>query len=239
MQYTNRLWLAIQQETYSCYRIFIPDHRIESIPFLLYVNQQVICIAKGEDCQRVTCLFSKCFVSPAHSQFEPLVLYNHAIFRCHSIHRLNIHSLWSAIFTVCGLWWRSPLQKVMHLFPENITWHNCLIVIYFTSELPIQISDFILCSVETSSRLIHSVNHTINFQCVADSYSHSLITNFIFLNLVFHFILPSLHPFIPLSHFICSSYYNFLSTLSLFLAFFYSVLSLLLPSPTLCIISLR
>lgn len=171
--YTNRLWLAIQQETYSCYGVFIPDHRIESIPFLLYVNQQVICIAKGEDCQRVTCLFSKCFVSSAHSQFEPLVLYNHAIFRCHSIHRLNIHSLLIAIFTKCGMWWRSPLQKVMHLFPENITQHNCLIVIYFTSELSIIISDLILCSVETFNRLIHSVNHIINFQCAVDSYSHS------------------------------------------------------------------
>lgn len=170
--FANRLWLAIQQETYSCYGIFIPDHRIELIPFLLYVNQHVICIAKGEDCQRVTCLFSKCFVSSAHSQFEPLVLYNHAIFRCHGIHRLNIHSLWSAIFTVCRIWWRSPLQKFMHLFPENIKQHNSLIVIYYTSELSIIISDFILCSVRTFSRLIYSVHHINNSQCAVDTYSH-------------------------------------------------------------------
>jgi len=60
----------------------------------------------------------------------------------------------------------------MHLFPENIKQHNSLIVIYYTSELSIIISDFILCSVRTFSRLIYSVHHINNSQCAVDTYSH-------------------------------------------------------------------
>jgi hypothetical protein len=93
---------------------------------------------------------------------------------------------------------RWPLDHEAGLFPKNITWHNSLIVIHFTSELSI-ISDFILCSAETFNRLIHSVSHYINFQCAVDtcshSFSHELHSSQ--LRVPFYSSLP--HPFIPLS----------------------------------------
>jgi len=120
----------------------------------------------------------------------------------------------------------------MHLFPENITQHNCLIVIYFTSELSIIISDFILCSVGTFNRPIYSVRHINNSQCAIDTYSHPF-SDFILCSVgTFNRLVYSVHHIInsqcavdtyshPFSHELHSSQFSFpfYSSLSPILSF--------------------
>jgi hypothetical protein len=96
----NPLRLAIRQQTYRCYGISIPSHRPTSIQSLLYVNQQAICIAKGQ-----ACLFSKCLVPSSHRQLQLSILYNHVIhwlatFTSHNIYKHNIRLFWLAVITL-------------------------------------------------------------------------------------------------------------------------------------------